>query len=64
MKRLNKLNWWIIVITLINMEFGAIVCLIHYIANDMKFPTNKKEPKSTDKKLLDNFDSEQLQNNN
>lgn len=34
MKRLNKINWWVLVITLINKEFGAIVALLHYFINE------------------------------
>jgi len=34
MKRLQKINWWILVITLVNKEFGAIVSLLHYFKNE------------------------------
>ena len=34
MRKLNKMNWWIIAITLINKEFGAIICLLHYFKNE------------------------------
>lgn len=34
MQRLKKLNWWILIVVLINKEFGAIVSLLYYFIND------------------------------
>ena len=34
MKRLQKMNWWILAVTLINKEFGALVSLFLYFRED------------------------------
>jgi hypothetical protein len=48
MRRLKKLNWWIIGMTIMNKEFGAIVCLLHYFVNDKQIDNNN---------VLDDIDS-------
>ena len=34
MKRLQKMNWWILAVTLINKEFGVLVSLFSYFRDD------------------------------
>ena len=51
MKRLNKLNWWIIGVTLLNKEFGVIVCLLHYFTNDKPIMQTDKQSD-----IIDDFD--------
>jgi uncharacterized membrane protein len=33
MKKNKKINWWILLITLINIEFGAIISLFYFYIN-------------------------------
>lgn len=33
-KRLGKMNYWVLVLTLVSKEFGTIIALMHYFINE------------------------------